>query len=169
MLRRLSLAALLLWTGAAWGQAENAPALKPILQQRYALMKAAVASGDGDAVGALLAPGFASEDVSGKRGDAAAMAAEISSHTPDPNKASDTTLLSITQHGNLAIVSQRYHMTTIRASPLGMQQAVELVALSTDTWIKSKGVWLLQQTVTDEISYSLDGREQVHKVHDPGL
>jgi hypothetical protein len=43
------------------------------------------------------------------------------------------------------------------------KQAVELVTLSTDTWIKSGEAWLLRRTVTKQLDYKIDGRLIAHK------
>jgi hypothetical protein len=40
---------------------------------------------------------------------------------------------------------------------------VELVTLSTDSWIKSSDMWLIDSTVTDEMSYFSDGQLVAHK------
>jgi hypothetical protein len=40
---------------------------------------------------------------------------------------------------------------------------VELVTLSTDTWIKSEGTWLMRRTVTNQLDYKIDGRLVAHK------
>lgn len=166
---RIGIAGLLLWAGAAFaGGAADHP-LRPVLEKRYAELRGAMTERDAKAIAALLAPDFASEEVNGKTQDGDAMVRDAAARAPDPNRASETTLLSIRQVGNLAIVSQRYHMTTLRLSPLGLRQAVDLVALSTDTWIKLNGVWLLQRTVTEELRYGIDGQEVLHQEHEPTL
>jgi hypothetical protein len=41
--------------------------------------------------------------------------------------------------------------------PDGAQHHVEMIALSTDTWVERQSVWLLKRTVTEELSYFVDG------------
>jgi hypothetical protein len=54
-------------------------------------------------------------------------------------------------------------MKTVKATPDGVQHNIELVTLSTDTWVKPAEVWLVQRTVTNELSYFRDGQLVVHK------
>jgi len=137
--------------------------LRALLEGRYAAMKSAMANRDQQAVAALLAPDFLSVDVAGKSENASQMLQEIAALPKDPNKASDTTIVSVKLSGDTATVDQRYHMTTTKAGADGAQHAVELVTLSTDTWIKSGDAWLLQKTVTNQLDYTLDGRSVAHK------
>jgi len=56
-------------------------------------------------------------------------------------------------------------MTTTRPGPDGTtKQAVELEALSTDTWARIGGVWRLRRTVTNQLDYKLDGKVVAHRV-----
>jgi hypothetical protein len=132
--------------------------LKATLEARYAAMKAAMTTHDGSALSKLLAPDFASVDVSGNAQSADQMIAEVGALKPDPNKTSTTTLTTVSQVGDTATVEQRYEMHTIKAGPDGVSHKIDLVALSTDTWIHPKGVWLLSKTMTDELTYSVDGK-----------
>jgi hypothetical protein len=82
----------------------------------------------------------------------------------DPNKKSKTTLETVSRQGDTALVRQRYDMRTTKAGSDGVQHQIELVALSTDTWVKPQAVWLMQRTVTNELSYFVDGAMVAHKV-----
>jgi hypothetical protein len=54
-------------------------------------------------------------------------------------------------------------MKTVATTADGTQHSVELVALSTDTWVKPADVWLMQRTVTNELSLFRDGQLVMHK------
>jgi len=95
------------------------------------------------------------------------MLSKVRAIPDDPHRKSNTTILSIARHGDAATVVQQFQMTTIKSQAGSPDQAVELVANSTDMWILVKGVWLLKRTVTNEIQYKVDGREVVHKLHTP--
>jgi hypothetical protein len=159
----LGAGSLILSTLVAFDAASGEGDLKATLEARYAAMKAAMAAHDDAAVSALLAPGFASVDVTGSVETADQMIAEVDTLQPDPNKTSTTMLTSVKQAGDTATVEQRYEMRTVRMGPDGASHKVDLVTLSTDTWVSQKGVWLLSKTVTDELTYSVDGNVTAHR------
>jgi ketosteroid isomerase-like protein len=138
--------------------------LTATLHTRYDAMKAAMAAHDSSAVAAILAPDFTSVDASGRSENASQMVSEVSQLKPDPNKTSETTLEAVSRQGDTAIVQQRYDMRTTKTGADGAQHRIELVTLSADTWVKPQAVWLLQRTVTNELSYYLDGVMVAHKV-----
>lgn len=138
--------------------------LRKIFAGRYAAMKSAMADRDPKAIAELLAPEFVSEDVAGKTKTGNHMIDEVCALPKDPYKASTTTILSVKTNGEIATVTQKYHMTTIKKTPdSNVKQAVELDAMSTDTWKKSKGMWLLSRTETMKMDYKIDGKSVVHK------
>jgi Domain of unknown function (DUF4440) len=139
----------------------------PVFEKRYAEMKEAMDRRDSKAVATLLAPEFVSEDVSGKVETAQQMLSEVSALPPqDPNKKSQTTLLSVKVVGNVASVTQRYHMTTTKAAPGGGTNSIELNAVSLDTWKLINGSWLQARTVTQQMDYLINGQSVVHKTHE---
>lgn len=89
--------------------------------------------------------------------------AEVRALPPDPNKLSTTTLVAIAQDGPRVTVQQRYETRTVKLGANGVRHKVLLVAESTDTWIEWEGTWLQSMTVTDDLSYSVDGAEVAHK------
>jgi hypothetical protein len=93
------------------------------------------------------------------------MIQEVLALPQDPLKVSNTTILSIKVNAESATVDQRYDMKTTKAGPDGNKRDVELVAVSTDIWIRSKDTWLLQKTVTNQMNYSANGKLLIHKVH----
>ncbi len=54
-------------------------------------------------------------------------------------------------------------MKTVTTAADGTQHNIELVALSTDTWVKPADVWLIGRTVTNELSYFKDGQLVGHR------
>ncbi|HVJ53784.1 MAG TPA: nuclear transport factor 2 family protein [Aliidongia sp.] len=131
--------------------------LKAALQSRYAAMKAAVADRDGTAFASLLAPRFKSIDVSGRAKNADQIVAELKRQAADPNRSSETTLVSLKPEGAAVTVEQRYEMKTIKVAADGAPRAVQLVTVSTDRWVKPADVWLIERSVTTELTYSEDG------------
>jgi ketosteroid isomerase-like protein len=137
--------------------------LRTALESRYAAMKAAMAAHDSVAIAAIFAPDFASVDVSGQSKGASQVIADVTAVKPDPNRSSETTLISIVPAADSITVEQRYHMKTVATTADGTQHSVELVALSTDTWVKPADVWLIRRTVTNELSLFRDGQVVMHK------
>lgn len=166
MLRRLGLFLLLSLACASTGSIVEAAddTLKAALQSRYADMKAAMAARDAAAIAAIFAPDFVSVEVSGQSRDASQVIADLTAMKSDPDKTSETTLLSITPGPNAVTVEQRYDMKSIVTAADGRRYNIELVALSTDTWIKPADVWLIQRTVTNELSFFSNGQLIGHKV-----
>jgi hypothetical protein len=137
--------------------------LRPILEKRYAALKSAMADRNATAISSLLASDFLSVDVSGHSENAAQMIQGVMALANDPLKVSNTTLLSIKAGDNAAIVNQRYDMTTTKTGQDGSKRKIELIAVSTDTWININGVWLMQNTQTEQIDYSVNGQSTLHK------
>jgi hypothetical protein len=161
-LRRLFVAALALpffWFAGAAMAAGMDPALKAALDARYAAMKLAMDARDAAAIRAILAPGFSSMDTRGQMENADQMIAEVTALPPDTHKTSMTTVLSYSGSAKALTVKQRYDMKTLKSGPDGTQHPVELVALSTDTWVKPGAVWLMRKTVTDDMTLYRDGRQ----------
>jgi ketosteroid isomerase-like protein len=138
--------------------------LRAALKSRYAALKTAMAAHDDTAIAAILAPDFVSVDVTGQLETGSQMVDELKSLKFDPNKQSDTTLNSIVLAGDVAAVEQQYDMKSVVNAADGTQHHIELVARSTDTWIKTGNVWLIERTVTNEMSYFKDGQLSVRKV-----
>lgn len=159
-----SLAACVLIAGTFSAARADDAALKATLQGRYAAMKTAMAARDDKAVAALLAPNFASVDVSGQSENAAQMLQEVDALAKDPNRTSTTTLLAIKVDASVATVKQRYDMKTVKTAADGTKRNIELVTLSTDKWINTNGTWLLQETDTNQLDYFINGQLAAHKV-----
>ena len=138
--------------------------LRAVLQDRYGAMKAAMSARDDKLVSSLLMPDFVSIDVTGQSMGANQMIQETDALPKDPNKTSTTTILSIKRAENDAIVSQRYDMKTVKIAADGSKHDVELITISTDTWVKSNGSWLLQRTETNQLDYYANGQLVTRRV-----
>ncbi len=136
---------------------------KADLQNRYDTLKAAMAAHDGPAIQAMLTTDFKAIDVTGQSEDATQMIAEVQTLKSDPNKKSQTTLLSVTVNGDTAEVEQAYDMTTQKTGADGQAHAVELKTQSHDTWKKIGASWLLSSTRTEQMNYAVDGKTVMHK------
>jgi hypothetical protein len=158
-----ALAACLCWLAAPAMAAGMDPALKSALEARYAAMKLAMASHDATALKAMLAPGFTSIDTMGQPEGSAQMIAEVMTIPRDPHRTTTTTVLSSSGSTKALVVKQRYDMKTLRPGPDGTQHPVELVSLSTDTWVKPGAEWLMQKTVTDDMTLYRDGKLAAHR------
>src|SRR5262249_17332898 len=84
--------------------------LRPIREGRYAELETGMANRDAKAIATLLAPDFVSIDVSGKETYGHQMIESLKALHDNPNRVSNTTLLSIEPSGNKAVVKQRYNI-----------------------------------------------------------
>jgi hypothetical protein len=148
---------------STWANAANEETLRPILEERYAAMKSAMAKRDGDAFSSLLAANFLSVDVSGQQENAAQIIAELKQLPPDNMRTAKTTLRSIKVEGGTARVEQVYDMKTKKTAADGKLQDIELVTVSEDIWILSKGVWLCESTTTNQLDYTVNGQAVAHR------
>jgi ketosteroid isomerase-like protein len=147
------------------GSASAAEAdLRLQLEAQYAAMTAAKAAHDANAISTLLTPDFISVDSSNQSEDAARMIQEVVALPLDSNKNSHTTLISITNAGDIAVVEQRHVVTTKKIGSDGKIHDVKMDALSTDTWVNSDGTWRLKRSVTNRMDYAIDGQVVVHKI-----
>ena len=130
---------------------------------RYVAMKGAMQKHDRAALAAILARDFTSIDITGKTLSGSEMIADIDALPADPNRESNTEILSLVRSGNRAEVRQRYDMTTVRPGTAGDAYTVRLVTLSTDTWEWSGSSWQIEETVTDEISVFQNDKLVAHR------
>lgn len=150
---------------AAAASASAGDSLQSALQSRYAAMKVAMGARDSKAVAALLAPSFVSIDISGQSEGAPQMIQEVAALPKDPLNVSTTTLLSVKPVGNTAVVEQRYDMKTTKTEPDGTKRNIELITLSTDTWVNANGTWLMQKTQTHQLDYYVNGQRVAHRTY----
>jgi hypothetical protein len=163
-MKKLRLASVMLILPMAYAFAQ---ATDPTFTKLYTKFKDAVAQRNTHVLASMLAPGFEDEDISGKIESADHVLADFSHLPRDPNRQSQTTILSVNSDGTTAKVVQRYRMTTTKLLPNGEKKAVELVAVSNDIWKRANGTWQLARTVTEEMDYREDGQTLAHKVHVP--
>ena len=130
---------------------------------RYVAMKGAMQKHDRAALAAVLAPDFTSIDITGKTVSGSEMMADIDALPADPNRESNTEILSLVRSGDRAEVRQRYDTTTVRPGTAGDASTVRLVTLSTDTWEWSGTSWQIEKTVTDEISVFQNDKLVAHR------
>jgi len=158
---------VLLWSLASLASARpDNNGLKDTLQRRYAEMKAAMSAHDDKAMQALLAPDFVSIDVTGRSESATQMISEVDALpiAASEDYVSATTILSMRPAGKSVVVTQRYDMKTHKAGAEGVNRTTELITVSTDTWVKMNGAWILQKTETDRLDYYLNGQQVMHQV-----
>ena len=125
-----------------------------------------MAARDVKSLAPLLAQDFRGVEITGKVQGKTQLLAEFAAlPAKAPGSESQTTLTSVTRHGDTAKVNQRYTNTSHRGQP---PHTVELIALSTDTWTLVHGTWILSTTHTNEFDYLVDGKVVVHKMVKPG-
>jgi hypothetical protein len=123
----------------------------------YAKFNAAMNVKHTSDVGAMLAPGFRSEDVDGKIRSAQKLLDDITALKDDPNRKADSTVVSARLDGATAHVVQRFLVTTSK-SYFGKKMAFELVAVSDDTWTRADSGWKLLKTTTRRATLSANGK-----------
>ena len=165
MLRTVAIAVATALLFMAVASAQPGGDLRATLQARYDALKTAMHAHDDRGMQAVLAPRFQSVDVRGQVGMTSEMIAEVDALPADPNRTSGTTIDSVVANNGIATVEQHYSMHTTRADAGDRSQTIELSARSTDTWVLRQGVWLLQQSVTHEMTMSRDGRVVQHLSH----
>lgn len=162
MIRIIAIAAAGIALAVAPALAEQRGSLHDDFQRRYDAMKAAMHAHDDAAMRAMLAPDFQSVDIRGQTETASQMIAEVDALPTDPQRTSVTTIDSMADDGAAATVEQHYEMHTTRVGADGASHAIALFARSTDTWVRSHDDWLLQRSVTHEMSLSRDGQVVQH-------
>lgn len=144
--------------------------LRPVLDQRYVAMRSAMASGEREAILALLAPDFVSEDLDGRCIDGLTMADRVVALKIDRSKrVAVTTLAELTREGDEVLVDQFYRMTTTERSA-NIPDAV--FARSLDRWRLVGGEWYFVRTTTQALE-AHRGRRRTFRARldpaDPGV
>jgi hypothetical protein len=145
------------------GQAQD-NSLNKQFESLYASLKKAIADQNKDAIAALLDSDFISIEISDTKKNADQMIAEIATVPKYLKKDSVTTVLKIEISGEVAHVTQRYHMTASKSVDDGKIHKIEVIALSNDEWERHADKWLLQMTRTDAIDMLIDGQQVAHKI-----
>lgn len=140
-------------------------ALRTTLDERYLMLRAAMASDHRPILLALLTDDFVSEDLDGNRMDAVGMADTVAALKIDRSKRrAQTTLTSIESDGREARVLQRYEMTTTERA-LGLPEA--LWTESRDVWRLVEGRWLLASTTTIALERVSNGQRMFRRRLEP--
>lgn len=157
-------------TAASAPAAATQTPVKAQLESRYTQLKAAMESRSPARIKALLAPGFASTQLSGKTIDADAMIAELAHVPTDPNRATTTTIDSIAVTGNLARVQQTMTASARITAKSGASHLMKLIAVSEDTWQHTPDGWLLKTTTSKDMTVTQDGKVIRHAhIGDPAV
>lgn len=126
--------------------------LRPVFDELYLQMRAAMASGNGEAIAALLTPDFVSVDVAGNATTAEKMIEAVLALDIDRSKrVAVTTISNVDAHGDEAVLQQHYSMKSSADAPRSMPR--NLQTLSEDVWRNATGRWLLHRTVTLEVEF----------------
>jgi uncharacterized protein (TIGR02246 family) len=124
--------------------------LRPVFDEVYSQMRAAMASGDKKAIAALLTPDFVSVDVSGNEMKAEKMIESILALEIDRAKrVTATTITNVDARGDEAVLLQHYSMKSSPDAPRSMPR--NLQTLSKDVWSNATGRWLMHRTETLEV------------------
>jgi ketosteroid isomerase-like protein len=140
-------------------------ALRPALDERYAVMRRAMAARDRDAILALLTDDFVSEDLEGRVTTGPAMADAVTALDIDRSqRTAVTTLTSIAVVGDEAVVQQRSYMSTTERKP-NLPEA--LWTESYDRWRRAGDTWLLARSTTEKREIVKNGRTRFEERPDP--
>ena len=132
------------------------------LTARYAALKAAMDDREDKPIKAFLTKDFHATDLQGEVHNADEMIAGLAMIPDDPAMKSETTILGVAVDGATAKVSQKRDTNMSRQGRDGATHAIEMISQSDDVWVQSKGVWLLQSTETQDMTFKRDGVEMRH-------
>ena len=163
----------------AWASPEDDA--RGALEPRYAALRVAMETHDGSAIKALLAKNFQSTDIRGTTASADEMIEDLNrwqergrgrggmpgaggppAAGPAQRPERKTTLVSVTLKNDTALVKQKFDISGKRVGPDGAPHNFEMITLSDDTWKQVDGTWLLQSTLTSEMTILRDGVEVRH-------
>jgi hypothetical protein len=158
--------------GSAVAQTVTCPTdeatLRTDLQVRSDAWMAAVESRSAANIQPFLSPDFQILDILGRSRDATTSMRDESELPIDPTRINKTTLLTIKIVGSATVVQQRLETQSVNTTTAGDNHLVSMTILSTDRWICSDAVWLLQRKEIDQVDVSVDGQPVAHKVRGSG-
>ena len=146
--------------------ADDAEANHAAFAALYARMNTAMSEKNMAELGALLAPGFQSEDVAGKVKTARQLLQEVAALKDDPNRRLETTFSGVAIDGGTARMVRRLRITTTKAAG-DKTPAMEYVAVSDDTWTRTEQSWKLAASTVRQADFSMQGKLLMHKTHQP--
>ncbi len=158
-------------------------AAKATFQARYAELRTAMQAHDEAAMGTLMTPDYVMTDIQGAthtRADMAQMGARMGGRPggprpdaakpaqppkdgPRPERKVEQTVLAATVTGDTAKVDQQLKMSGQREGEDGEAHTMEMTSLTTDTWVRQNGVWLLKTSVQKDMSVARDGDVVFHQ------
>ncbi|MBS0481960.1 MAG: nuclear transport factor 2 family protein [Proteobacteria bacterium] len=139
---------------------------KAQFQARYTALRSAMEAHDTAAVSAVFAPDYQITDLSGETHpgtDLIARMSKMAARPADPSRHVETTVLSAAVSGNSATVQQQLVAGGKRTGDDGQEHTMEMVAESTDTWVKTGDVWKLSKTVQVSRTVKRDGEVFFHE------
>ncbi len=161
-------ALLILLTGTleapATALAQDGDAVRGVLQDRYKTLHAAMVADDRRLLGAVLASDYVGIDVSGHHSDGKELLNDATAMPIDPHALVSTTISSVREDGGAAIVRVRLDIKSTEPNCGGINERVEYVTFSTDTWINANGTWLLQKSQIERLEYYVNGRQVADNV-----
>lgn len=140
---------------------------KAAFQARYAELRSAMESQDAAKVGALITPDYQMTDVNGQVRDFAAVMERMNKMRQagggGAQRTSNTTVISATIAGDVATVEQKLEAGGKRMGDDGEEHTMEMIVLSTDTWVKKGDAWLLRKSDQKDMTIKRDGEEFIHQ------
>lgn len=139
---------------------------KAQFQARYVALRAAMEAHDAAAVGKVFAPGYTMTDIRGEVHDGAEVLdrlAKLAGKSADPSRRAATTVLSASIIGDTATVEQQLSAGGKRAGDDGQEHTMEVIAISSDTWVRQGGTWRLQKSVQKDMTIKRDGEVFFHQ------
>lgn len=139
---------------------------KAEFQARYTALRAAMEAHDAAAIGKIFAPDYQITDLSGDTHPGSELIErmnKMAARPADPSRHAETKVLSATIAGNTATVDQQLVAGGKRAGDDGVEHTMEMVAQSTDTWVKTGDDWKLARTVQVSRTVKRDGEVFFHQ------
>jgi hypothetical protein len=160
---RAGLALLTLACSACAAQPDPT-AVRATLQQRYGEYRKAIFDRDGNALAALLAPGFTTRNVDGEHTDAAGFVNSIAHLPRDPNMTSTVRITGLHLDGETATAEVTTDLRSRQYFRGNKPVAVRFVTRATDVWDGRGGTWRLERNDDTELDAYENGALVSHKV-----
>lgn len=137
-------------------QAQEDP--KAAFEARYTEMRTAMLAKDRAGTEKLLTADYQSTDIRGEVHNRADVLDRLAQLPPEmANAKPETKVLSVTVSGATAAVDSQMTMQMKRPGEDGEDMTLDIAVVSSDTWVQTGGVWLLQKSVQKELTVSKDG------------
>lgn len=136
---------------------------KALFEGRYAGLRAAMQAQDAAAAGQFVTSDYQLTDIRGEAhglADAMAQAGRIPS---DPAHKPVTRILSAAVNGESAAVDQELTIDTTRTGGDGAEHQIEIIVVSSDSWVHRGDAWLLSKSVQKDLTVKRDGEVFMHQ------